>query len=115
MNRLFIDLYLDEDVDVLVARLVRARGFTAQTTLEAGQLRASNAQQLAYAAGQRKALLTHNRVDFEVSHNTYVASGRQHGGLIIAKRRPAHEVASRLLLLLNRVTADEMDGQLRYI
>ncbi len=27
MNQLFIELYLDEDVDVLIADLVRARGF----------------------------------------------------------------------------------------
>lgn len=28
-GQLFIDLYLDEDVDVLVAELLRARGFIA--------------------------------------------------------------------------------------
>lgn len=70
MNRLFIDVYLDEDVSVLVARLVRARGFTARTAVEAGQLHASDAQQLAYATGQNMALLTHNRVDFELLHNS---------------------------------------------
>ena len=31
MNTLFIELYLDEDVDVLVATLLGARGFTALT------------------------------------------------------------------------------------
>ena len=35
MSRLFIELYLDEDVDVLVADLVRARGFKVTTTQEA--------------------------------------------------------------------------------
>lgn len=39
MSRLFIDLYLDEDVDVLVAELVQARGFEvlAQKYFEAGR------------------------------------------------------------------------------
>jgi hypothetical protein len=37
MNHLFIELYLDEDVDVLIADLLRARGFKATTTREAGQ------------------------------------------------------------------------------
>ena len=46
MNGLFIDLYLDEDVDVLVADLVRARGFTVVTTQEAGNIGASDRQQL---------------------------------------------------------------------
>jgi hypothetical protein len=49
VSRLFIELFLDEDVDVLVARLVRARGFRATTTQEAGQLGKSDAEQLAYA------------------------------------------------------------------
>ena len=32
MKQLFIDLYLDEDVDVLLADLLRVRGFGAVTT-----------------------------------------------------------------------------------
>ena len=39
MNRFFIELYLDEDVDVLVADLLRARGFVATTTRDAGKLK----------------------------------------------------------------------------
>ena len=37
MSRLFIELYLDEAVDVLVAGLIRARGFQTITTQEAGR------------------------------------------------------------------------------
>jgi hypothetical protein len=37
MSRLFIELYLDEDVDVLIADLVRARGFRVTTTREVRQ------------------------------------------------------------------------------
>jgi predicted nuclease of predicted toxin-antitoxin system len=43
---LFIRLYLDEDVNVLVADLLRARGFDAITVRDAGQLRATDAEQL---------------------------------------------------------------------
>ena len=42
MNRLFIELYLDEDVDVLIADLVRARGFHATTTQQAGRAHAED-------------------------------------------------------------------------
>ena len=38
MSPLFVELYLDEDVDVLVADLVRTRGFKVTTTQEAGQI-----------------------------------------------------------------------------
>lgn len=66
MSDLFIELYLDEDVDVLVADLIRARGFSVITTREAGQLGNNDADQLAYAVNRQKTFFTHNRVDFEV-------------------------------------------------
>ncbi len=115
MNRLFIELYLDEDVDVLLAQLLRARGFVVVTTQEAEQLRNSDVKQLAYAVSQRKALLTHNRVDFEALAHLYFATGQPHDGMIIAIRRPPRDIARRLLHLLNTVTAEEMRNQVRYI
>ena len=115
MSGLFIELYLDEDVDVLIADLVRARGFVAITTQEAGQLQSSDAMQLAYAVHQRKTFLTHNRADFETLAQAYFAAGQTHYGIIIAVRRSPYEIARRLLLLLNHVTADEMEHQVRYI
>ena len=115
MSSRFIELYLDEDVNVLVADLIRARGFTAITTREAGQLQNSDASQLAYAVGQRKTFLTHNRTDFELLAEGYSAAGKTHYGIIIAVRHPPHEIVRRLLRILNRVTADEMQDRLRYI
>ena len=115
MSRLFIEVYLDEDVDILIAELLRARGFTATTTVEAGNRGASDADQLAYAAARGQAFLTHNRVDFEALARAYATAGHQHAGIILAARRPPYEVARRLLLLLNQVTADEMLDQVRYL
>ena len=115
MSDLFIELYLDEDVDVLIADLVRARGFTAITTREAGQLGNGDADQLAYAISQRKTFFTHNRVDFETLTQTYFAASKFHNGIIIAVRHSPYEIARRLLLILNQVTVDEMQNQLRYI
>ena len=43
MRELFIALYLDEDLGVLVADLIRARGFMATTTQEARQIQNSDA------------------------------------------------------------------------
>lgn len=115
MSRLFIELYLDEDVDVLVADLLRVRGFEASTTQEAGQVGSSDAEQLAYAVSQHRTLLTHNRDHFERLARQYSTTGQTHYGIIIAVRRPAHEIARRLLIMLNHVTADEIENQLRYI
>jgi predicted nuclease of predicted toxin-antitoxin system len=115
VSELFIALYLDEDVDVLLADLIRARGFHVTTTREAGNLHADDAEQLAFAIQQRAAFVTHNRTDFEALAKSYSTTGQSHTGIIVAVRRPVHEIARRLLLLMNHVTADEMQDQLRYI
>lgn len=116
MSRLFVDLYLDEDVDPLIARLVRKRRFRAVTAGEAHLLRATDDRQLAYAAEHEMAILTHNRNHFLALARRYIEQERTHWGIIIAaRRRSSHEVARRLLELLDDVTADEMCDQVRYI
>lgn len=115
MGGLFIELYLDEDVSVLVAELMRARGFAATTTRDAERRGSSDAEQLAFAASRGKALVTHNRVDFEALAKQYYETDEGHHGIIIAVRRSPYEIARRLLLILNDVTADEMRNQIRYI
>ncbi len=66
MTELFIRLYLDEDVSVLLATLIRSRAFEAMTTQEAGRIGGTDASQLEFAAQTGKTLLTHNRSDFEM-------------------------------------------------
>jgi hypothetical protein len=45
----------------------------------------------------------------------YFASVQMHYGVIFAVRRSPQEIAQRLLVILNQVTADEMQNQVRYI
>lgn len=115
MSSIFVCLYLDEDVNVLVADLLQARGFDVITARDAGQLRATDAQQLAYAVSQARTLVTHNRTDFEELVQNYFDSEQTHYGVIFAVRRSPQEVAQRLLVILNQVTSDEMQNQVRYI
>ena len=115
MNRLFVELYLDEDVSILVADLLRARGFAPITARDAGRLGKDDREQLAHAVSNQRALLTHNRVDFERLAQEYFRAGIEHHGIIIAARHSPYEVVQRLLLILNHVTADEMRNQIRYI
>lgn len=115
MARLFAEVYLDEDVSVLVADLLRARGFQAVTTRDVGQLGQTDAAQLEYATNQGMVFLTHNRVDFEALHRQYLADGNFHWGVIVAARRRPYQILANLLRLLNRMTADELRAQLLYI
>ena len=115
MNDIFIKVYLDEDVNVLIGELIRRKDFKSLTVSEAGRKGKSDAEQLDYAAQNGYAILTHNRVDFEELAQKYFANDQTHHGIIIAVRRPIHEVAERLLNTLNDFTADEMINQIIYI
>ena len=115
MKQLSVGLYLDEDVNVLVADLIPARGFAAMTTQEADRIGSTDEEQLAFAASQGKTILTHNRADFEALAQRYYEQRRTHSGIIVAVRRHPKELARRLLILLNSYTADEIENQLRYI
>lgn len=115
MSRLFISLYLDEDVSALIGTLVRSRGLSATTTLAAGNTGKSDAAQLAFAATRQLAILTHNRADFERLAAEYYTQNQPHAGIIIAVRRTPYEITSRLLKLMNDISAEEMDNQVMYI
>ena len=115
MSSLFIGTFLDEDVNVLVAEIIRSRGFTVITTSEIGRKGKSDAQQLEFAVENEYIILTHNRVDFEDLAQNYFAENKTHCGIIIATRHSPQEIARRLLIILNNVTADEIVNQIIYI
>jgi predicted nuclease of predicted toxin-antitoxin system len=108
-------LYLDEDVSVVVAAILRAWGFAVVTARDAGHLGASDAEQLAFGAQAGRVLLTHNRVDFERLHREWLESGRPHAGIIIARRRSPREIAARVGRLLSRLPPDSRESQLLYV
>ena len=78
-------------------------------------LHADDAEQLDYAVRHEKALLTHNRNDFLALATEYDVEHKEHWGIIIARRRTPYEIVQRVVVLLNAVTADEFQNQVRYI
>ena len=112
---MFIRLYLDEDVDVLLAELLRVRGFNAISARDTGRVGISDDEQLEFAAAQQRDLFTHNRADFERLARDWWTATKHHFGIIIAVRRRPHDILRRILRILDEVTADEMRDQVRYI
>ncbi|MGF2039410.1 MAG: DUF5615 family PIN-like protein [Nostoc sp. CmiVER01] len=112
---IFAQVYIDEDVDVIVATLLLARGFDATTAREQQMLGEPDQKQLAFAASIGHRILTHNRLDFEELHTSYVVNSQFHARVLIAKRRNAYEIAERVAILLDTLTADEIAHQLLYI
>lgn len=112
---LYIHLYLDEDVSVGIIKNLKTRGFDVISTHDADMLGKSDEEQMLYAVSLQRAILTHNRSDFESLHKKLMEKGLKHYGIIIAKRRKDAEVVAKILNLLDRVTFEEMENQLRYI
>ena len=115
MPQNFVRLYLDEDVSVLVGRMVRARGYDVLSTLDAGNLGSSDLQQLEYSARKGRVLLTHNRVDFEKLAVQYFEQNLNHPGIIVSVRRIPRDIVLRLLPILGSTDSSEMMNQIRYI
>lgn len=113
--KLFAPIYLDEDVSILVAVLLRAKGFDAITARDEKMLTKPDPAQLSHAVSLEHCLLTHNRLDYEHLHQIYIAQNMPHFGIVISSQRTPYEIAQRLAVLLNGLTADEFENQLLYI
>lgn len=61
---LYVRLYFDEDVSASIVDNLRQRGFDVSSARDAGRLRLDDASQLAFAAADGRAFVTHNRSDF---------------------------------------------------
>ena len=113
--KLFAEVYLDEDVSILVAVLLRARGFDVLTARDDNRLGQADPVQLARATALDRCMVTHNRVDFENLHRATIETGHTHSGIIVATRRSPQEIARRVAVLLNTFAADDLCNQLLYV
>ena len=104
-----IKLYLDEDVDPLLARVLLERGIDGLSTREANNQGRSDYEQLAFAADQGRVILTFNVKDFLRLSHEYVVSGKHHSGIIVSNHLPFRELLRRTLTFLNQVKGDLTD------
>jgi len=96
-------VYLDEDVDVLLGRLLRVRGFDCVSASELGHLGWADWQHLQFAADEGRVLITHNRVDFEQLARRWWHESKPHAGIVLAIRRAnTYELLCRVLAVLTR-------------
>src|SRR4030067_1364009 len=96
-----ISLYLDEDVRVLLAEVLRNRGYDVLHTLEARRTAKSDEEQLAYAARLKMAILTHNIKDYIILSKSYGMQGKDHFGIIVSKQLSFNELLKRTLKFLS--------------
>ena len=106
-------IYLDENVNVLLSSLLRARNIHVVTALESTMLGKSDDEQLVFASQHGYALVTHNRIDFENLFRKYVEQNKGFSGIIILRRRNVYQMAQRLSKFT--LMHDNIDGQLWYV
>jgi predicted nuclease of predicted toxin-antitoxin system len=117
-DRLFVSLYLDEDVTPQLAALIRQRGFAATSAHEVGMIERPDEEHLVYATEHGWALLGYNQRDYLALAKRWAMSSREHTGIILSDQfslRQLGELLRRILILINRVTADEMRNTVRYL
>jgi hypothetical protein len=116
---LFIAIYTDEDITSKLAPALRERGFDALSAVEASMLNATDADQLAYAASRRMAVLTCDAVHFVGLAKQFAAAGQSHAGIILSSeqygRRHFGELLRTVLRLLNSLIPDQMRGGVVYL
>jgi hypothetical protein len=113
-----VRLYVDEDAgEHAIVQGLRARGIDVLTTIEAGQVGATDAEQLAFAIEQRRTIYTFNVRDFARLHRDHLQQGGEHGGIIVIpdQRYSIGEKIRRLAGFIHRVTAEAMLNRMEYL
>jgi hypothetical protein len=107
--------FTDEDLYGDVAAALRGSGFDAISTPETGRLGSSDEEQLAWAAGEVRVLVTFNVGDFARLHHDWMIRGRTHAGLVVSQQRPLGDLIRRLLRLGRTLSADDLRDRLEYL
>ena len=113
MPEIFIRLYLDADVDVKLAANLRNREYDCVSAREIGNELLTDEAQLAFAASENRTLLTHNTQDFVPIFEAWWYAERNHSGVVVSQQIPLGELQRRVMRLLDTITADEMQNNLR--
>ncbi len=83
---MFVRLYFDRHIMARLADDLRSHGYDVLTTEKAGLDTATDEQQLAFATGEGRAILTFNIRDFAPLHEQWSAAGRSHAGIIVSRQ-----------------------------
>ncbi len=116
-DSLFIRFYLDEDFHPDLAAALRQHGFDCESAAEARMLHKTDEEQLEYAAGQGRCLVSFNVGDFMDLASQWGKSGKHHAGILVTpqvSRQAFGSLLRRLLGILNTITADEICDVIRY-
>ena len=110
-----IRLLLDEDVWLGLAPALREHGFDVVHVTEAGRAGLSDPEQLAYAAQEKRAILTHDAKDFVPLAVAFFFDEQSHAGIILARQGKKGEQLRLATSLLNNLSAEELADTVRHL
>jgi hypothetical protein len=104
-------------MDKDLVQALRARGVDVITALEVGRIERQDEEHLDYAAAQGRVLYSFNVGDFCRLHTAFLAQGKSHAGIILARqqRYSVGEQMHRLLKLIAAKSAEEMKNQVEFL
>lgn len=103
-----ISLFLDEDVRVLLGRVLRERGFDVYHVIERDRNGKSDSEQFIYATKQKRAILTHNIRDYVKLAKTCQQQDKHHYGIIVSHHLPFRELLKRTLKFLSSHSKNDL-------
>jgi len=108
-------LYLDEHLSPRIAVQLRKYGFDVVTLHERGMLSQDDRKQLAVAVSEQRAIVTCNFSDYVGLNGEYIASNKQHWGIVLTTEEATGILIKRLQKLLNALSADKLINQIRWL
>lgn len=108
-------LHLNEHLSPRLAQQLRHYNFDVTSTLESNLVSKSDKEQLEFCCAEGRAILTFNVDHFALLHEEFMATKKEHYGIILSTREPIGVLLHRLLRLLNSVSSDELKNQVRWL
>lgn len=104
-------------MDLALLRGLRARGVDVETAAEAGMINRSDSAHLDFARANERVLFSFNVRDFYQLHTDYLAQGKTHAGIILARqqRYGIGEQMRRLLRMHAALSADSILNRLEFL
>ena len=103
--------YLDEDVDPLLAQVLRDRNVDCISTYEVKNQGLSDRDQLAFAIRNERTIISFNVKDFVFLARSFSQEGKSHKGIIVSDHLPFRELLRRTLTLIAKIKRDDLTNE----
>ena len=111
-------LYIDEDSgDRNLVQALRARGVDVVTAQEVNMIERTDEEHLQCATSGNRVLYSFNRGDFFRLHSQYLAEGKDHAGMLLARQQhySVGEQMRRVLKVMALKSAADMRNSVEFL